>query len=260
MLRKLIFAVCAVALTLASCGRQVTPNRTNTPNGLQPGQMQVKFLTQAPPDFVNNWYVLAFNTSGNGVEPYAINGNQLNNWLNFSFEIVVFQPNANSAIQAVLIQFVSTQGPNGPLKTPVQVCCPPPQDLIVIPNCGTQNQFCVTLSRNIFITQYCSPSPSSSPSSSPAPSATPSATPSPSSSCVANTWNVNWFVASPNGNPTGQVISAAGSYGVTDTTFQKTYNVTTTFDQTWTQPLPPAVPQAPSQAAQIAGGEVANEP
>lgn len=256
MLRKLIFAVCAVALTLASCGRQVTPNRSATPNGLQPGQMQVKFLTQSAPDFVNNWYVLAFNTSGNNVEPYAINGNQLNNWLNFTFEIVVYQPNASSAIQAALIQFVSTRGPNGPLKTPVHVCCPAPQDLIVTPNCGTQNQFCVTLTRNIFITQYCTPSPSSSPSSSPSPSPAPSA----ASSCVSNPWNINWFVASPGGNPTGQVISAAGSFGVTDTTFQKTYDVTTTFDQTWTQPLPPAVPLAPSQAAQIVGGEVANEP
>lgn len=250
MLRKLIFAVCAVALTLASCGRQVTPNRTSAPAGLQPGQMQVKFLTQSQPDFVNNWYLLAFNTSGNGTEPYAINGNQLQNWLNFSFEIVVFQPNANSALQAAVWQFVSTQGPNGPLKTPVQIIGINPQDLIVTPNCGTQNQFCVTFNRRIFITPYCTGSPGPSPSPSP----------SPSSNCVATTWNINWFVASPGGNPAGQVISAAGPFGVTDTTFLKRYTVTDRFDQTWTQPAPPGVPQAPSQAAQIMGGEVVNEP
>jgi len=247
MLRKLIFVVSAVAFTLASCGRQVTPNRTESPSGLSSGQMQIKFTTQGTLDFVNNWYVLAFNTSGTGTEPYAKFGSQTQNWLDFSFEIVVFQPNANSQVQAALWQFGSTTGPNGPQKQAVQIGPIPSQDLFVTPNCnGSSTQFCVTLNRRIFITQFNFASPSPSPSSTPMPGG------------VQNTWFINWFVASPGGNPPGQVISAAGPFGVTDNTFVQQYDVSTTFDTPWNQALPPAVPQAPSPASQIIGGEVLN--
>jgi len=248
MLRKLIFVVCAVAFTLASCGRQVTPDRTSAPSGLTSGQMQIKFQTQGQADFVNNWYVLAFNTTGTA-EPYAINGNQNQNWLNFSFVIRIFQPNASSALQAQLWQFVSAQGPNGPLKQAVLIGPINPQDLVVTPNCGTQTQFCVTLNRRIFLTAY------SCGSASPSPAPTGS-----QSSCVGTTWFINWFVTSPVGNPVGQIVAAAGPFGVTDTTFIKQYDVTAAFDQSWTQGRPPAVPQAPSAASQITGGEVLNNP
>jgi hypothetical protein len=244
MLRKLIFVVCAVALTLASCGRQVTPNRTTSPTGLTAGQMQIKFTTQGQADFVNNIYVLAFNTSGTGTEPYAINANQTNNWLNLSFEILIFQPNASSPVQAQVWQFVSSQGPNGPLKTPRILTGILPQDLIITPNCNMQTTFCVTINRRIFTNAFC---PQTSP-------------PAGGSACVANTWFINWFVASPGGTPPGQLISSAGDFGVTDTTFVKQYDITTNFDFPWTQALPPAVPQAPSQASQITGGEVLNVP
>ncbi len=212
--------------------------------------MQIKFSTQGPADFVNNYYVLAFNTSGAGTEPYAINGNQTQNWLNFSYELVIYQANTSSAVQASLWQFVSTQSTNGgTIKTPVRVNVINPQDLFVIPNCGSANQFCVTLNRTIFVTAFTSPTPSPSPSASPGPP-----------NGIANTWFINWFIASPAGSPSGQVISAAGTFGITDTTFNKLYDITTSFDQTWSQPLPPAVPAAPSQASQITGGEVLNVP
>jgi hypothetical protein len=55
-------------------------------------------------------------------------------------------------------------------------------------------------------------------------------------------------------------VAAAGPFGVTDTTFIKQYDVTAAFDQSWTQGRPPAVPQAPSAASQITGGEVLNNP
>jgi hypothetical protein len=249
MLRKLIFVVSAVAFTLASCGRQVTPNRTEAPSGLSSGQMQIKFSTQGTLDFVNNWYVLAFNTSGTGTEPYAKFGNQAQNWLDFSFEIIVYQPNASSAVQAQLFQFGSTSGPNGPQKQPVRINVVNPQDLIVTPNCnGNQTQFCITLNRRIFITTFPFSSPSPGPSGTPMPGG------------VADSWFINWFVAQPGGNPSGQVVSAAGPFGVTDNTFVQQYDVTATFDTPWTQAQPPAVPQAPSAASQIVGGEVLNSP
>ncbi len=264
MLRKVIFAVCALALTLSSCGHQVTPDRGI--GGLTPGQMQIKFSTQGPLDFVNNYYVLAFNTSGTGSEPYAQFGNQQQNWLDWSFEIVVGQPNAGSQVQVSLWQFVSTQSINGgTIKQPYRLQYNP-QDIVLNPNCNnTQTQFCVTINRQVFngITATAAPSssPSASPSSSPSP--TPSGSPAPTSTPLngpASTWFINWFVASPTGNPTGQVISAAGSFGITDTTFIQQYDMTTQFDSPWTQPLPPAVPAAPNPSSQIVGGEVVNSP
>jgi hypothetical protein len=266
MLRKLILVACAVAFTLASCGRQVTPNRTSSPTGLGPGQMQIQFQTQGQADFVDNWYVLAFNTSGTGTEPYAINGNQAQNWFNFSFEIVIFQPNVNSAIQYQVWQFVSTQGPNGPLKQPFRLGPYTPQQIYITPSCGSINQFCVTFNRDIFVTTFCpqSPSPSPTTSGTPTPTSSPTGSPSPSpvpsSACVADNWFINWFVASPTGTPAGQVIAAAGPFGTTDTTFVQQYNVLQNFASPWTQGLPPAVPQAPSVASQITGGEVLNVP
>ncbi len=260
MLRKLIFVVCAVALTLASCGRQVTPDRGpgGGEAGLVSGQMQIKFATQGPLDFVNNFYVLAFNTSGTGTEPYAQNGSQQQNWLNYSFEIVVGQPNFASQVQVALWQFVTTQSTNGgTIKQPYRIQYNP-QDIVLNPNCnGTQTQFCLTIYRHVFNGITATAAPSASPTAGATASAAPTSSPI---NGPASTWFVNWFVASPNGNPSGQVISAAGPFGVTDTTFIQQYDMTTAFDSPWTQGLPPVVPSAPSPSSQIVGGEVLNSP
>ncbi len=226
--------------------------------------MQIKFSTQGTLDFVNNWYVLAFNTSGTGTEPYALYGSQQQNWLDYSFEIVVFQANAGSPVQAALYQFITSQAGNGVLKQPVRKLFNP-QDIVVTANCnGTQTQFCVTINRNpVFTGINASPTPTASATISPSPSPTSSATSSPTASpsnAPASIWFVNWFVASPTGSPAGQVIDAPGLTGPNDTTFKQQYDVTTSFDVPWTQPLPPAVFAAPGPSSQIVGGEVLNAP
>jgi len=257
--RKLMLVVCAFAFTLSSCGRQVTPNRTGAgANGLQAGQMQIKVTTQGQLDFVNNWYVVPFNlhcaSSPQNCEPYAINGTNANNWLNWDFELVVFQPNVASPLQTAFYQFVTPQsGPNTTQKTPVLLNNYSRQDVVVNPNCnGTNTQFCVTLNRRIF-----NGLPSTLPNPTPAPTNGP-----------GGTWFVNWLVASPQGAPTGQVgqvLFAPGVGGLTDQTFQfpsgsPGIDVTTHFDQQWlAQPSPPWM-QAGNAAAQITGGEVINNP
>ena len=271
MLRKLIFVVSAMALTLASCGRQVTPDRTTDPNGLPSGFMQIKFNTAQQMDFTNVWYVLALNTSGTGGQPYAINGNPAQNWLNFSFEIIVYQPQGSSQVQALVYQFISQPSPGGgSAKVPYGPFVINPQQLQLIPNCnGSGTQFCLTIDRTVFqgVLATPSPTPTTTPSATPSPTASPSGSPSPTSSPSAppfgGTWSINWFTVNPGGGAVtaGRVIDAPGTGGATDVSWlppSQTYNTTTTFDLPWTTPA--GWPQVSNQAAQIAGGEVLNSP
>jgi hypothetical protein len=235
--------------------------------------MQIKFNTVAPLQFANVWYVIALNTSGTGGEPYAINGNQTQNWLDYSFEIIVFQLPGSSAPQAELIQFISQPGiGGGTVKTPSQPLVVTQQQLQLIPNCnGSGTQFCVTVDRHVFAGLINSgatptPSPTTSPSTSPSPSASPSATPSPPP--FGGTWYINWFTVNPANAPQagGQVIDAPGTGGPLDTTWvppnppSHNYDTTTAFDASWQYVAPPGWPQVANQAAQIAGGEVLNNP
>lgn len=251
MLRKLIFVVSAVALTLVSCGRQVTPDRTGTSaGGLQPGQMQIKFNTYQPMDFTNVWYVIALNTSGTGGEPYAINGNAAQNWFNYSFEIIVYQLAGQSAPQAAIIQFLSEPGiGGGTVKQPSQPLTVAQQQLQLIPNCnGSQTQLCLTIDRAIF--NGIVPSGTSSPPP------------------LGTSFYINWFTVNPTsgGGVPGQVIDAPGQSGPTDASWlppnppSHVYDTTIAFDYPWTAVQPPGWPQVNPAPAQIAGGEVLNNP
>lgn len=281
MFRKLVFVLCAMSLTLASCGRQVTPNRTGpSSNGLPPGYMQIKFNTYQTMDFTNVWYVIALNTSGvaapgtNG-EPYAFFGNSQQNWTNFSFEIIVSQLSGQPGPTAAVYQFVSVPNPGGgpPIKSPVQLYGLSSAQLNLNPNCnGSGTQFCVTIDRHVFSgirgTASPSPSPSPSASASPSPSASPSASPtaSPTSSppAVGGIWYINWFTVTPGSPPSGgQVVDAPGTGGPSDQQWlppNTNYDTTMGFDLPWNAVPVPGWPQAASPAAQIAGGEVLNSP
>jgi hypothetical protein len=262
MLRKLIFAVSVLALTLTSCGRQVTPNRnsgTSGQFGLPAGYMQIKFTVQGQLDFSNNWYVLAFNTSGTGGEPYAVYGNQSQNWKDWWAEIIVFQP-PGGQVEAFMYQFITQQG-TGSLKSPYNITSRiNPQQLQVNPNCnGLGTQFCVTVDRHIFIPVTATPAPGASPTATP--TGAPSPTPTPATGTAA-TWFVNWFVASPsagNNAPFGSVLSAPGVLGPQDTSFQYKVDTTTAVDTT------PWLAQAgwatgPTPSGTVGGGEILNNP
>ena len=278
MFRKLTLVLCVTALTLASCGRQVTPNRIGTSGSGPPsGFIQIKFSTVQPLDFVNTWYVIALNTAGpapgtNGM-PYPLNGNQSQNWLNYSFEIIVAQQQGQSGPQASIIQFVTQPNPGGgpPLKYPTQPFTLTPQQLLLTPNCNGQGtQFCLLIDRNVFAGLISSsPTPSPSPTPTASPTATPSGSPSPSPSTspptVTGTWFINWFTVNPGGatSGAGAVIDAPGPQGVNDQTWTPAgspYNTATQFDVPWQAVPPPGWPQASSGSAQIAGGEVLNTP
>ncbi|MFN2448569.1 MAG: hypothetical protein ABR508_02080 [Candidatus Baltobacteraceae bacterium] len=259
MVRNLMLVVCALALTLTSCGRQVTPNRADTgANGLHAGQMQIKYSTQAQLDFVNNRYVLAFDLFCTDVpqncEPYATYGTQLQNYRNWDFEMVVGQPNASSPVQVAFWQFQTQSTVNGTQKVAIQAPFIPNVDIVINPNCdGNQMQFCLTINRRIFDGVQIA-----------------NATPPPANG-PGGVWYINWIVASPqggaNGQPAGTPSWAPGQQGVNDTTFQfpdgnPGLDVTQSFNLAWTaQPSPPWTQNAGTgPSGQVAGGAVINSP
>lgn len=291
MFRKLMFVLCAMSLTLASasCGRQVTPNRTGTSSGS--GTLTVKFTTAGQMNFTNYWYVIAVNTEGPAPgtttgEPYPFYGNQGQNWLNYSFEFIVFAAQGQPP-QVAFYQFKNFVVPGQPpFKSPVQPGYTA-GDIVLNPNCnGLNTQFCLQINRRVFagigLTSP-SPSPSTSPSTSPSPTPTaspsslPSGSPSPSPSSSppseTPTIYVNWFTVTSAGNNlqnpqvnTGTVVDAPGPAlnPISDTTWlppNAPYDTATSFDVTWQAVLSPGGwTQTSDAAAQIAGGEVLNTP
>ena len=286
MFRKLLLVLCVTALTLASCGRQVTPNRIGTSgNGPPSGFIEIKFRTAQPLDFVNTWYVIAINTEGqapgtNGM-PYPVNGNQSMNWQNYSFEIIVSQLPGQTGPQAAIIQFITQRAVGGGIvKYPSQPFTVTPQQLLLTPNCDALGTtFCLLIDRNLFAglgstTPGPSSSPSATPSSSPSPSPSPTSSTSPSPSpsgsppTLTGSWFINWFTVTPGGGGPqaagqGSVIDAPGPQGVTDQTWVangEPYNTGNAFDVPWQAVPPPGWPQVSTGSAQIAGGEVLNSP
>lgn len=260
MVRKLLVVFALTALTLASCGRQVTPDRPGENGaGLQSGQMQINVTTQGQVDFVNNWYVLAFNLSCPSLGqqpcmPYAVNGNAAHNYQNWDFELVLAQPNGSSTVQPFFYQFVTV---NGNVKQPYLLTnYNPAQDIHVNTNSNNSGtQFSVTFFRRIFNgVQNTGPNPTPAPSNGP-----------------TTPWYMNFFVASPQAGvgstPPGQVIFAPGVGGLTDQTFtfpasSPGLDPTSSFDLPWTGLGSPPwmMPSNGSPSAQIIGGEVINNP
>lgn len=298
MLRKLIFVLCAIALTSSACGRQVTPNRTGAgASGVPSGYIEIKFDTAGALDFTNNVYVLAVNTT-TGQEPYAKFATQQYNYLNLDWEIVVTN-NSSGVPAATMVPFVTQQSvAGGTTKVPGPILYPTAQQLTITANCnGSGTEFCLLISRVLFSQTGLVPtgspstsptgsptgSPTSSPTSSPtaSPTGSPSASPtgSPSSLPSANpsatglpagNWAINWWVATPAGGTNGgQIIDAPGLQGTQDTsTFTFTVDTNAAGSCTssngsnciWTALPPPSWPTAPTTSAQIAGGTVLNSP
>lgn len=185
-------------------------------------------------DFTNVQYVIMFNTSTQGGEPYA-NGFQTN-FANYSFAIVVGGNGTLSQVQ--VIQYVRSPGTGGGTVATPQSIPFTPQQLQFNLNSNSQNtQLTVTFDRRLFNGIVATPSP------------VPGANP--------NIWFINWFTT----NGSGQPIDAPGLGGPQDTSF--TYglpgvDITKAFDLPWVASA--GWPQVTPRSAQIAGGEVINSP
>jgi hypothetical protein len=196
--------------------------------------MQVKFTTAAPMDFTNVQYVIMFNTSTQGGEPYA-NG-FLNNFANYSFAIVVGGNGTLSQVQ--VIQYVRSPGAGGgTIATPQSIPYTPQQLQFNLNSNGQNTQFTVTFDRRLFNGIV--------------------ATPTPVAGANPNLWFVNWFTT----NGAGQPIDAPGIGGPQDTSFTfgaPGIDVSTSFDLQWVAAA--GWPQVNPPSAKIAGGEVINSP
>lgn len=199
--------------------------------------MLIRVMTVGPLDFADYQYAIVFNTSGNGQEPYA--NAYLTSFLNYSFVWVVGAQNGLSAAPTLEEVFPIT---NGLGEIGVSV---PPSSVQFIPNSNGQGtEFTLQFARALFYTV--------TPTATPTPVvALPTAVPT---TAGQQTWNINVFTM----NSSNQILDAGG-LGPNDTSFTLQVDTTTASDNTLPFKKAGANSTA-STSAQIAGGEIQNEP
>ncbi len=236
--------------------------------------MSIRFRTLGSLNFTNLYYVIVFNTSGNGQEPYAAT---FQSYTNYSFALV-FGGTALSGASYQLLQVISTGSSAGFTTRAIPINPLYVQNFN--PNSDAQgNEFTFVFNRLLLLTvpnPLASGSPSPAPSASasaspsPAPSAGASASPSPSPSAsstpaasatpttspgTSTLWAMNFFSTDTSFNP----IDAIANNGINDVSFSYVVDTTQPFDQPVNKPNPPPV-LVTNQSAQIIAIEVINNP
>ncbi len=215
--------------------------------------MSIRFGTLGPLNFSTFYYVVIFNTSGNGVTPLA---SSLTSYANYSFALV-FGGNGVTGAQYELLQVIST-GSSAGFTTRAIPINPLYVTSFNANSNGQGTQFTFVFNRLLLLTvpnptgsATASPSPSPSPSpTSTAPAATPTISPG-----TSTLWAMNFFSTDTNFNP----IDAISSNGINDTSFTYVVNTLEAFDQPVYKPNPPLV-QVSSSSAQVTVIEVINNP
>jgi len=265
MVRKLGLVVVVLSLMLAACGRQVT-GLGGSGNSIPAGQMLIRFRTLAPIDLNNNRYLIVFNTTGNGQEPYA-NG-FITGFVNFSFAFILGGSNGVAQFPQ-LFEYYFPPGSQRAAQYNVSLT---PQQVQFTPNSnGNGTEFTLKFQRTALL---CAPVPNPSPSPTASPSAAATATPTagptgataaptPTSSPLAptcatlngraTTWNINFITTDAGSNP----IDALGASGKDDVSFNLVVDTTKASDQ---QIQRATQLQINPQSAQITGGEIINSP
>jgi hypothetical protein len=264
-MRRLGFAVGAMSMAVAACGRIVTLP-TNNGVSIPSGDMSIRFGTLGPLNFSSFYYVVIFNTSGNGVTPLA---SSLTSYANYSFALV-FGGNGVTGAQYQLLQVISTGSSAGFTTRAIPI-----NPLYVTSfnaNSNSQGtQFTFVFNRLLLLTvpnptssATPSPSPSASPTATPSSVATSASTPSPSpapsatptiSPGTSTLWAMNFFSTDTSFNP----IDAISNNGVNDTSFSYVVNTLDVFDTPVNKPNPPPVTVS-NQSAQVMVIEVINNP
>lgn len=238
-MRRLGFAVLMGSMA-AACGRIVTVPKTPTGTGVPAGNMFIRFRTLNTLDFVNNRYIVVFNTSGNGQPVLATS---INSFANYSFELIFGGTNVGGASYQVL-QIVPTGTASGYQQLQVPIL---PQYVTNFnPNSnGTGNEFTFTFNR-LLLTPLVTPAPGTTL----APGAPPTTSPG-----ISTLWDLNFFSTDVQGNP----IDAISNNGVQDVSFNCMVTTTAASDQVFTKPQPPPIQVTP-QSAQVMVIEVINTP
>jgi hypothetical protein len=226
--------------------------------------MLIRFRVAGPLDFTNVQYLIVFNTTGNGIEPYP--QANLTGYLNYSFALVVGGNQYTS--QPLLYQYYLAPGTTSGIQL-FRITIPP-QLINYVPNSGGNpsggGEFTITFSRSLMY--GVNPGGTPTPAATAKPTATPTgATPTPTPVGVATlnpnaqpttaaqeVWAINFITTDPNGVP----IDSMGIGGPTDTTFSYTVNTTQAVDNIITKPTGTSTVQ--NLSAQLQGFEVINAP
>lgn len=224
-------AVLAMAVIVAACGRQVTPNAPGLgAGGTPPGYLAIFFNVAGTLNFSNYQYMVVFNTSGNGVTPST--DTSQTNWAGYKDALIALGSGITSS--AEYVQFISPKTGKGPPGwfSPHTT----PQQLSYNGNAnGSGTEFSMLVLRSI-LKPYASPSPSASPS---------------------NLWTFNAFTTAPGGSRGNWYFEdSLGRGGPTDPQFvSPTLCMTEPFDNTYTAYFTTSDP-----SDQIATLEIANNP
>jgi hypothetical protein len=243
MFRWLGLAVVVVAMILAACGRQVTGLNAAGAGSIQPGHMLIRFRVAGPLDFTNVQYLMVFNTSGNGVEPYP--QANLTGYLNYSFALVVGGNQFTS--QPLLFQYYLAPGTTSGIQL-FRITIPP-QLINYVPNSGGNptggGEFTINFDRSLLF--------GVNPGGTPAPSSTLSPVVQPTTA-AQHVWAINFITTDPNGVP----IDSMGLGGATDTTFSYRVDTTQSVDNTITKAV--GTGNVGNISAILQGFEVINAP
>jgi hypothetical protein len=210
--------------------------------------MFIRYRVEGTLDFVNYHYLVVFNTSGNGITPYAAPG--LQQFANYSF-ILVFGGTAAAGAAYALLQVVNS-GTSSGFQTVSLGINPAFITNFNANSSGTGNEFTFTFNRDLL-----TPITTSSPTPSPAPTPSSSATSIPTLlSGVSSLWAINCFSADTNNNP---IDAVSPVNGINDTTFSSfVVNTLQPFDVPVNKPLPATFQVTPN--AQIVAVEIINSP
>lgn len=176
-------SLAVVALAVAACGRQVTPNPPGLgAGGALPGFMSVKFDVAEPFNFSNYQYWVVFNTSGNGLTPDTHPFQS--NWVAYSAALEVAQFDGGTLAQ--IGQFLKNSNPHIPPHFQPFINLPPQQFQYTADSNGTGTEFTILFQRSIFSPINSTPGPGP--------------TPTP----ISSVWRFNAFTTQP--NTSGQMV------------------------------------------------------
>jgi hypothetical protein len=250
-------------MVVAACGRQVTG--LNTPGGgsIPSGTMLIRVNVAGTLDFTNYKYLIVFNTSGSGGEPYPqayVNGFQ-----NYSYALLFAGPTGSigySAPTPQLLQYYLNPGTTSGLQTYNVII--PAQSLQFVANSnGNGNQFQVEFNRLLLnqpsVTATAGPVASGSPAASPSPgtSSAPAGSPTPvplATTAAQQTWNINFIVTDATGVP----VDSMGTGGATDTSYSLQVNTAQAVTINYTKPSGAVIPSNPN--SQLTGFTLINAP
>ncbi len=229
-------------IALSGCGRQVTG--LNLPSGavVPAGQTLIRFETAGPLDFQNLRYLIVFNTTGNGQQPYAQGFNtDYKNWSayfivgggsNFANNpglFQIYQNPANGSAQAFNIGY-----PTGTVTF-----------LPSIPNANAQYGFQIQFNRCLLDV----PPPTST-----QPPPNDLTRPCPRYQAIATNWNISLFTVDNTNSP----VDSLGTSGPSDTSYTFAIETANVVNTNYFKPAGGGSPQSPS--AKITGIEVFSTP